>query len=89
MSAYEILDRKHVIATILFIYRNPGCMKTELYEATSRNAQMPKRLDELESIGLLTQNRSGLSGTTILKLTSKGVRIAECLEQMNSIMDVP
>lgn len=89
MSVGEVLDKRHVISAILFIHRNPGCKKTDLYDATSRNAQMPRRLDELESMGLLSQNRSGLTGTTILRLTGKGTRIAEHLERMESILGIP
>lgn len=86
MNNISMLDKRYMMPVILFVHRNPKCIKTELYNATSRSAHMPDRLDELESLGLLTQTRAGLTGMTILELTSKGERIAECLEFISDVM---
>ncbi len=78
------IEGKHYLTTILFLKKNPDSMKTELYRMVPNNPNMPRKLNELEALGLITQNRIGGRGTTILNLTEKGMRIAEYIEMMES-----
>lgn len=78
------IEGKHYLTTILFLKKNPDCMKTELYRMIPNNPNMPRKLNELEELGLITQNRKGSRGTTILNLTEKGLRIAEYIELIES-----
>ena len=78
------IEGKHYLTTILFLKKNPDSMKTELYRMVPNNPNMPRKLNELEALGLITQNRIGGRGTTILNFTEKGMRIAEYIEMMES-----
>lgn len=83
MSGVQSLSEKYMIAILLHVQKNPGCMKTDLYKATSNNPNMPKRLDKLESLGLLVQTRAVYNGATMLDLTEKGMEVAKLLERID------
>ena len=83
MSGVQSLSEKYMISILLHVQKNPGCMKTELYRATSNNPNMPKRLDKLESLGLLVQTRTVYNGATVIVLTEKGMEVAKLLESID------
>mgnify|MGYP000729076390 CR=1 FL=1 len=80
MSGVQSLSEKYMISILLHVQKNPGCMKTELYRATSNN---PNRLDKLESLGLLVQTRTVYNGATVIVLTEKGMEVAKLLERID------
>lgn len=54
-------EEKHVISILMYVAGNPGCKKTDIYDAVSRNPRMPEKIEILESMGLMTHetvNRS-------------------------------
>ena len=83
MSGVQSLSEKYMISILLHVQKNPCCMKTELYRATSNNPNMPKRLDKLESLGLLVQTRTVYNGATVIVLTEKGMEVAKLLERID------
>ncbi len=78
------IEGKHYLTTLLFLMRNPDCMKTELYSRIPNNPNMPRKLNDLEEMGLITQKRVGNRGTTALNLTEKGIRITKLIEMIES-----
>ncbi len=87
MSRLEGLEEKHMMETILFIERNPGCMKTDVYNAVSRNPRMPEKFGALREMGLIEQRRIDNRGTTTLRLTDKGYRVASLLEHVENELE--
>ncbi len=47
-------EEKHVISILMYVAGNPGCKKTDIYDAVSRNPRMPEKIEILESMGLMT-----------------------------------
>lgn len=86
MSEVRELSEKYMVSIILHIREHPGCLKTELYMATSNNPNIPRRLDKLESMGLLTQTRTRFNGPTTLDLTIKGEKVADGLKAIDLMM---
>lgn len=86
MSEVRELSEKYMVSIILHIREHPGCLKTELYKAISHNPNMPKRLDKLESMGLLTQTQIRCNGPTTLDLTDRGEKVADGLKAVDIVM---
>lgn len=80
----RVLEGAHTMSILLFVYENPGCLKTDIYKGVTRNQSLPKRLEELETAGLLVLEE-GRSSTRI-RLTEKGKRVAECISAMHNVM---
>lgn len=72
----SVLEGRHVLMTLMYISENEGCTKTQLYAAVSRSGNMPRKLDELESAGLIEQTGYRDSGTVRLSLTDLGRRVS-------------
>ena len=36
-------EEKHVISILMYVAGNPGCKKTDIYDAVSRNPRMPEK----------------------------------------------
>lgn len=81
-----VLEAKHMISALLYIAGNDGCTKTELYGAVSSNPRMPEKLDELESSGLILQERSADSRTVRIRLTDTGRRVSARLAEIDDLM---
>lgn len=82
----DILEGRHMIATLLYLSENDGCTKTELYGAVSSNPRMPDKLDELESAGLIVQTQTEGSRAVRLSLTDKGRRTGELLREIDGLL---
>ena len=37
-------EEKHVISILMYVAGNPGCKKTDIYDAVSRNPRMPEKI---------------------------------------------
>lgn len=79
----SVLEGRHVLMTLMYISDNEGCTKTQLYAAVSRNGNMPRKLDELESAGLIEQTGYRDSGTVRLSLTDLGRRVSGKLSEIS------
>lgn len=73
----ELLGEKHVLGIIAFLAENQISTKTEIYEAVSRSARMPDKLEALKENGLIDMNCYGNTGRTAITLTDKGRRVAD------------
>lgn len=82
----DMLSEPYMIPIIMYLYGNGDCKKTDLYRAVSRNATMPRKLNDLESMGLITQeNPLGRTWTNI-HLTNMGHDVAEKLLDIDNTM---
>jgi len=80
-----LFEEKHMIATMMFLDENGGCLKSTLYSAVSSNPRMPDKLDRLERNGLIVQITDG-RGTRIT-LTSLGKDVCSLFGRMNGLFD--
>lgn len=71
----EIFEEKHIIGILMYVAGNPGCKKTDIYEAVSRNPRMPEKIETLENVGLMTHET--INRSTFYKLTTGGNNVAE------------
>lgn len=71
----EIFEEKHIIGILMYVAGNPGCKKTDIYEAVSRNPRMPEKIEALENVGLMTHET--INRSTFYKLTTGGNNVAE------------
>ena len=67
-------EEKHVISILMYVAGNPGCKKTDIYNAVSRNPRMPEKIEILESMGLMTHET--INRSSFYKLTAGGINIA-------------
>lgn len=85
MSDYRltIIEERHMLSALLFIYRSGKAAKTTIYENVSKNPRMPVKLDALKDAGLVNM-QYGMP--TYVSLTEKGRRIAESISNIEDIL---
>lgn len=73
----DILDSRHMMSLILYIWEYGPSRRTDIYGNVSRNMNMPEKIDILLGCGILSEfhTRKG----TFLSLTSKGAEVARHL----------
>lgn len=77
----SIFEEKHIIGILMYVADNPDCMKTEIYEAVSRNPRMPEKIETLESVGLMTHRT--VDRSTFYSLTEGGNIVARLLSDVS------
>jgi len=73
----KIFDEPHMAEIIVFIHRNPGCLKTDVYRNVARGDRMNAKLDILEGEGIIGIDVHGRSSS--IRLTPLGESVAEHL----------
>ena len=69
-----VLDDRHIISLIIFLYENGPSRRIDIYQNVSRISSMPKKFDSLKESGLLDEDdRSNLF------LTDAGMSVARLL----------
>ena len=68
------LDKKHMMAVLLFLLENGPSNRMDIYNNVSRNSNMPKKLDELVALGLLDHEVT-IRGSS-MRLTERGFCVA-------------
>jgi len=83
MDTWELLQRKHMVAVLLAIHRNPGLTQLELIDGEGRNTKF-KRLGELCDEGLVIAKLSSKPrrNTVIYYTTDEGETLAENLANL-------
>ncbi len=84
----RILEEKHMISTLLYLYEHGPSRKMDIYENVSKNPRMPDKLEKLEEYGLVniipdTEGRA----TVIISLSDKGEKTAEILVQLHEMIN--
>ena len=80
----KLLDEPHMAEIIVFILRNPGCFKTDVYRNVARGDRMNVKLDILEEQGIVEMTAHGRSAS--LRLTPSGELVAQHLVAISEIM---
>src|SRR5574344_567690 len=81
-----VLDSKHMMTILLYIYRNGPVTKNSLYENVCRNVNMPHKLDMLEDEGLIMQKTANRA--TLLQLTEKGKGVSRIISILDDALSV-
>lgn len=81
-----VLEQRHMISTMLYLLRNEGCMKTDLYRDVSSNPRMPEKLDLLECSGLIRQERNPGTRSVRIYLTDAGRSVGDRPEEIDGII---
>lgn len=84
----RILEEKHMISTLLYLYEHGPSRKMDIYENVSKNPKMPDKLEKLEEYGLVniipdTEGRA----TVVISLSDKGEKTAEILVQLHEMIN--
>ena len=84
----SVLEEKHNISIMLFLYENGTCIKSQIYKGISMNSRMPDKLNMLENKGLVQIRTDNFSNNRAeVSLTEKGIEVAKHLQAINEIMD--
>ena len=74
LTSLEVLDDRHVIPLIIFLYEHGPSRRMDIYQNVSRISTMPKKFDSLKDSGLIAEDsRSNLF------LTDAGRSVARLL----------
>ena len=84
MAGMDVLNEKHALSILLYVYRHDGCMKTELYSGVNSRSRMPEKIQGLDDAGLLTQD---VDGSTRLHITGPGKQVASKLVEIEEILE--
>ena len=76
----DSLDQRHLMSIILFLHENGPSGKMEIYEAVSKNANMPRRLESLVDMNLLELENSRFH------LTDVGRNVATRLSDIEGML---
>ncbi len=79
----SLLEERHMMGILLYIYRNGETGKCIIYDNLSRNPRMPLKLDMLKAAGLV-EMRYGMP--TYVSLTEKGRYIASRIDDIERNM---
>ena len=78
----SLLDRRHMLAILVFLKHNRPAIKSDIYANISRNVNMVTKLETLQKMGLIGMYNTFESNTTYIILTDKGERVANMIEDM-------
>ena len=78
----SLLDRRHMLAILVFLKHNRPAIKSDIYANISRNVNMVTKLETLQKMGLIGMYNTFESNTTYIILTDKGERVANMVEDM-------
>ncbi len=80
----KMMDEKHMMSIILFIYRNKDVTKGMIYQNIGMSPRMNVKLDILKDMGLIS-----IEGTVAkhVSLTEKGIRVAESISDIEDILN--
>ena len=80
----SVLCDTHTIPILMFLSEHGPCVKSDIYRTVGRNANMPRKLETLESVGLISIEDLGNRG--VVSLTDLGERVARELGDIDDLM---
>jgi len=84
MAGMDVLNEKHTLSILLYVYRHDGCMKTELYSGIKGRSRLPEKIQGLDDAGLLRQD---VSKATRIYITDDGKQVASKLAEIEEILE--
>ena len=86
-SSIKVLEDKHKISILLYLYENGRKKKSDIYKNISTNANMALKLEELANQNLITLDyRRFENNVTYVELTELGKLVAKKLEEIAVFM---
>ena len=84
----RILEEKHMISTLLYLYEHGPSRKMDIYENVSKNPRMPDKIEKLEEYGLvkIAPDTEG-KATVVISLSDKGEKTAKMLVDLDRIIN--
>lgn len=84
----KCLEDRHKISMLIYLWREGRSRKTDIYHSMTPNSNCPRKLSELEKMGLVTfDHRRFENNSTYVELTSLGLSIAKKLMDIENIMN--
>lgn len=80
----RLISSASSVDILLYIDRNPGCRKSDIYHNVTRNVHTLEKLIEFKEVGLLEMDEG--DRRTTISLTDRGRRMAEALGEMERIL---
>ena len=84
MAGMDVLNEKHALSILLYVYRHDGCMKTELYSGIRGRSRLPEKIQGLDNAGLLRQD---VSKATRIYITDNGKQVESKLAEIEEILE--
>lgn len=84
MATIGVLNERHSLDILLYVYRHEGCMKTELYSGIDSRSRLPRKIQGLDDAGLLRQEEA--TASTRLYTTGYGREVASKLAEIEKIL---
>ena len=88
MNELRMLEERHMISILLYIAKNEGCMKTDIYREVSHAQGMPGKLDTLAEGGLIRAEGGADRMMRRFYLTDSGRRTVDALIEVGKAMNV-
>ena len=85
----RIICRPHVADILIYITEKGECMKGDVYRNVCRGAAAMDRLEVLRDAGLIEASSDSGPGPCFLRLTIKGIEVAETLKRLDDIISRP
>ena len=80
----QVLCDPHIIPMLMFLKDNGPARKTDIYRTVGRSANMPAKIQRMESAGLVTVDVVGIS--EVVGLTDLGGSVAGRLAEIDTEM---
>ncbi len=86
-SILEILEGKHMLSLIVYIDSMSPVLKSDIYNNISRSANIIKKIEDLEEMGLISIYRTARTNMNVVVITDKGRVVADFVRQMVGIVN--
>jgi hypothetical protein len=80
------LEDRHKISMLIYLLKEGKSKKSQIYDNMPRNSNCPAKLNELESMGLVSYDKHALNNVTFVELTETGKVIAKNLLNVQDIL---
>ena len=86
-STLDKLSSRHVMSTLLYVAKMSPVMKSDIYSNVSRCSNMSEKIDILYDMGLIDVYYAARTRSNIVVITPKGIRVAEYIEEIISLVE--
>lgn len=86
MKELYLLEGRHMMAILIYIADNEGCMKTDIYRDVSHGSGMPGKIEALTGGGLIRAEGAENRPMRRFYLTDVGKRTVDALRHVNDVM---
>ena len=83
----EVLEPSHAISILFYVRNHPGCTRSDVYRDVTRNANTLWKMRMLEAHGLLDMSSRGPYNSFPLRLTERGERAVELLDELAGLLE--